>query len=581
MRVLLSSCVVAFLASSCGTYCANRLEECLSNDPSNRPFGTAALCHDAPNDSEPIVPASFTPPPPIMGGSLTVLPDGTFLAADADRSLVWHADRSGVLGTWGLSSDDVPGRVLAARGKAYVVLRRAGQLAELDLSNHTLTRLPTCVEPRGLIEFGDELLVGCASGEIRAFAADGTSRVFTQDALISDLRDLSVVDGKLIASTFRNAQFFEVTTGQARLLNQSTGSTRDVSGRLFSPRVAWRMRNDLIIAQDEQRSSLGALTTCPPYYGAPPGLLFGVVIPTVYRVDGSVKPVMQLPKAALPVDVAEVSGKIWVAAAGTNSLFTLDADAKEVRLDLEAQPTALATTPDGELVVFTREPARIDVLTPAGERITRVALPGNAVVSTGHELFHRATGQGVACASCHPEAGDDGNVWQFAEGARRTPTLRGGIANTAPFHWTGDQLDLSDLMKNIMVTRMGGGEQSPARTAALLEWLDVQPAMRPPEVNAESARRGQVLFESTAVGCASCHSGTQGTNNLNADVGTGGSFQVPRLTEATWRGTLFHDGRAESLAARFRSTVASDLHGSTSRLTESERADLLEYLKTR
>lgn len=580
MRVLVLSCVLAvsFLAASCNTsYCANRLEECLADTGPTPGFLSAGLCHDPPNFTEPVVPASFSPPPPIMGGSLTVLPDGTFLAADADRFLVWHADRNGVLGTWTLTPDDVPGRVLAARGKAYVVLRRAGQLAELDLSTHTLTRLPTCVEPRGLIEFGNELLVGCASGEIRAFALDGTSRAFANDTLLSDLRDLSVVDGKLIASTFRNAQFFEVRSARAWLLNQSTGSARDTSGRLFAPRVAWRMRGSLIIAQDEQRNSLGTVFTCPPYY-VPPG---GVVIPTVYRIDGSVKALMQMPKAAVPVDVAEVSGKIFVAAAGTSSIFTVDADAKEQRLELDGQPTALDVTPQGELVVFTREPSRIELFTPGGEQVARVTLPGNTVMSTGHELFHRATGQGVACASCHPEAGDDGNVWLFAEGARRTPTLRGGIASTAPFHWTGDQVNIETLIKNIMVIRMGGGEQSPERTKALLEWLDVQPAMRSPEVDVESARRGQVLFASNEVGCASCHSGAQGTNNLNADVGTGGTFQVPRLTEATWRGTLFHDGRALSLAARFSPTVASDAHGTTSQLTDAQRADLLEYLKTR
>lgn len=571
MRVLLL-CVVTLLAASCGSYCSVHPEECSASEAAFAQ-GRAAVCNDPPNDTEPV--ASFAPPPPIMGGSLTVLHDGTFLAADADRAVVWHADRHGVLGTWPLAPDELPGRVLAARGKAYVVLRRAAQLAELDLTTHTLTRWPTCVEPRGLVALGDDVLVGCATGELRAYAADGASRVFANDAHLADLRDLSAVNGRLLASTFRNAQLFEVRGGRAWMLPQATASAAMPDGRLFAPRVAWRLRGALLIAQEEQRSSLGPVTSCPPYYGTPPGFLFGVVVPTVYRVDDGVTPVVQLPRAAVPVDVAELRGRVFVASAGTNAVVSTD-----LRLELDGQPTGLATT-DTELVVFTRQPARLEVFTAGGERVGRVELGGGSVASTGHELFHRATGQGVACASCHPEGGDDGHVWRFAEGARRTPTLRGGLASTAPFHWAGDQRDLSELMTNIMVARMGGGAQSPARTRALLEWLDAQPALRAPEVNAQLARRGDVLFSSPEVGCATCHSGAQGTNNQNADVGTGGAFQVPRLAEVGWRGALFHDGRVDSLSSRFEGGAASDAHGRTSQLTDDERAALVEYLKTR
>ena len=47
-----------------------------------------------------------------------------------------------------------------------------------------------------------------------------------------------------------------------------------------------------------------------------------------------------------------------------------------------------------------------------------------------------AVGFGVdlACASCHPEGHDDGQVWNFsALGPRRTQSLAGGIAGTEPF----------------------------------------------------------------------------------------------------------------------------------------------------
>lgn len=202
-----------------------------------------------------------------------------------------------------------------------------------------------------------------------------------------------------------------------------------------------------------------------------------------------------------------------------------------------------------------------------------------SVFSTGHDVFHRATPKGIACASCHPEAGEDGHVWQFAEGARRTPSLRGGLAGTAPFHWSGDLADMSTLMRNVMNARMGGASQSAARTDALLGWLDAQPALRAPPVNAEAAARGQALFESSETGCAACHAGPLGTNNTTVDVGTGGPFQVPRLAELAWRAPFLHDGSLPGLDARV--LPVTDQHGKLSHLDATGRADLLEYLRTR
>ena len=63
---------------------------------------------------------------------------------------------------------------------------------------------------------------------------------------------------------------------------------------------------------------------------------------------------------------------------------------------------------------------------------------------TGHLIFHANAGGGLACASCHPEGGEDGRVWNFVcAGARRTQSIRGGISETAPFHWDGSEHDFS------------------------------------------------------------------------------------------------------------------------------------------
>ena len=88
-------------------------------------------------------------------------------------------------------------------------------------------------------------------------------------------------------------------------------------------------------------------------------------------------------------------------------------------------------------------------------------------------------------------------------------------------------------------------------------------------------------FESPGAACSSCHSGPKGTNNATVNVGTGASFQVPRLAEFAWRAPWFHDGRMGTLAARFDASSGGAAHGHVSQLTPGERADLLEYLRSR
>ena len=62
----------------------------------------------------------------------------------------------------------------------------------------------------------------------------------------------------------------------------------------------------------------------------------------------------------------------------------------------------------------------------------RIVLSMESRADTGHQLFHINAGGGLACASCHPEGGEDGRVWKFAcQGERRTQSIRGAISGTA------------------------------------------------------------------------------------------------------------------------------------------------------
>ncbi|MDP1829047.1 MAG: c-type cytochrome [Archangium sp.] len=583
------ACLAALLtAAGCQSYCATHLEECLAVRAANAAStggvggaGGARSCNGLSEDAAPI--ESSQPPPAITGGSLTAMPDGTWVAADADRSMVWHVGAEGVLGRYPLRAGDGPGRVLAMGPRAFIVLRSAGQLAELDLERHVLSRWDTCTEPRGLAVRGEELLVGCATGRIEAIAPTAPDRrtVVLDSPGLADLRDLTFDGSKLLVSTFRNAQVFEVQAGASPRVLNAPAPPPDASQRRFVPRVAWRMRDGLLVAQNELNSGLPPFFTCNQYYGPPAGFDTGVITTTLYRVAGDVRPIATVPSAVVPVDVAERDGVFAIASAGTNALVRVDvANKTQVTWPLPGQPTGVAFS-GKTLGVFLREPASLLTFALDGELLSNVSMNAGSVFSTGHDVFHRATLKGIACASCHPEAGEDGHVWQFAEGARRTPSLRGGLAGTAPFHWTGDLADMSQLMMNVMNARMGGASQSAARTDALLAWLDAQPALRAPPVNADAVARGQALFESSETGCASCHAGPLGTNNATVDVGTGGFFQVPRLSELAWRSPLLHDGSLSALDARVFPTAGPEQHGKLSHLDAAGRADLLEYLRTR
>lgn len=255
------------------------------------------------------------------------------------------------------------------------------------------------------------------------------------------------------------------------------------------------------------------------------------------------------------------------------------------------QVTAVAFTPRGDLIAQSREPAKLVVLRPHGvhEQATfrfEIPLGGGSVADTGHDLFHRDSGAGIACASCHAEGGDDGHTWRFSGlGVRRTQAMHVGLEGTAPFHWDGDLPDLGSLMTEVFVGRMGGVHQSAERLDALAAWLF---SLRPPtpmvEPGSPSAQRGKALFESEALGCADCHTGARLTDNRSYHVGTtdpGHLLQVPSLRGIGYRAPFLHTGCAPTLDARFDPGCGGgDLHGRTSHLRASEVSDLVAYLKS-
>ena len=261
-----------------------------------------------------------------------------------------------------------------------------------------------------------------------------------------------------------------------------------------------------------------------------------------------------------------------------------------VPLNDPAVAVAYNPASSNQIVVQTRQPSQVLIFDDLNQsfttppRIVALSHP-NDTLDTGFELFHRDSGGGIACASCHPEGGEDGKVWSFSiTGPRRTQPLDVGLEGTAPFHWDGELGGLGELMSEVFVARMGGVHESKERLASLQRFLfALEPIAPIRDAADEAVGRGKVLFESTETGCTTCHSGARLTNNRSYRVGTRSerALQVPSLVGVGYRAPFMHDGCASTLTARFDPNCGGgEEHGNTASLSSEQIADLVAYLES-
>jgi hypothetical protein len=571
---------------------------------------------------------------PISGGTLRVLSDGrTAVAADADRDLVYVVDlvTGTVKATVALQFGDEPGRLVEdADGHVHVALRGGGAVATIDPNlpsgQALVARRALCAAPRGLAfdKATSELHVACAGGELVSIAAAPSATKPTRTLMIDrDLRDVAVSSsGRLMVSTFRTAEIYTID-GQGTV-SKPQALTQDFQGRAAG--VAWRMleRPDgsCMVLHELSTQSI-TLGTFPGAYGQQKSLCGGIVSSTVTVVapDGdSAQPAAPLTGALVGADVAiSPSGSQMAVVSIANSdasqqvqfFDVVDSSSSQFNGNPCWQPSsstpadASANLPDpgtdglaapvgylppngqivavaydtrGNVIVQSREPATLQILT---QRRDAIALSQDSRFDDGHQLFHSATAGQIACVSCHPEGGEDGRVWSFQNlGARRTQSLRGGIMDTAPFHWSGDEPNMTSLMKDVFQGRMAGGTVDAQRVTALGAWLDKIPTIATSQrADGATIARGGGLFVSA--GCVACHNGPDFTNGMTVDVGTGGMFQVPQLHGLAFRAPYMHNGCAPTLRDRFKAGCGGDArHSAGGTLTDAQITDLVAYLET-
>lgn len=555
---------------------------------------------------------------PVSGGTLLVTKDGHAVASDPDRDLVHVVDiaQQKVVSV-PIEADDEPGRVVEGpAGTAYVAARRGGVVLAVDTAAGTARRISVCSAPRGLAYDAtlSRLYVACRSGLLAVVDTD-TDAIVARHKLDADLRDVLVSGDNLVVTRFKSAEVM-VVSRDGDVLRRSQPAAKSFSGSPVTPSVAYRalaLPQGGVLVGHVESSNNTLPSGAGAYYGASCGGSVADVTVSAMAPSSADRSALStvaagtLGGAAGPLDVAvapdgnrvaflatgnswsptgsQRPANLWLSSVSTVKGGTFNAgcsfggtsDSSTTAVGATGEPVAVAFDAAGQWVVQSREPAQLEF---QDRRI--VSLAADSRYDTGFAMFHMNTGGGIACTSCHPEAGEDGHTWNFSVGPRRSQTLEGGASQRSPFHWTGDLATFDDLVDEVMLKRMSLSATVDAeQRRALRDWIDTVPkAITADDLDKDAVERGRTLFENKELACNTCHGGADYTDNLPHNVGTGAEFITPSLVDVNMRAPLFHDGCAATLAGRFGPCGGGDAHGKTSNLTAADEADLVAFMQS-
>jgi YVTN family beta-propeller protein len=231
----------------------------------------------------------------------------------------------------------------------------------------------------------------------------------------------------------------------------------------------------------------------------------------------------------------------------------------------------------------------------------RVSLGGPAEPSLarkGESIFYdgkRSLDQWYSCHSCHYEGGgnavpidtlNDGSAVTF-----KTVLPLFDLDKTPPWTWHGWQTDLDKAMYKSLTDTMLGKQPTKDdidATIAFLKTLERAPnPFRQPDGSlTAAAERGRKVFESENASCINCHNGPYFTDGEIHDVGLGSSrdryrgFNTPSLLGVYRKVELLHDGRVSTLDELLTGPHNPAKVTGKGELSDAERRDLIEYLKS-
>lgn len=216
----------------------------------------------------------------------------------------------------------------------------------------------------------------------------------------------------------------------------------------------------------------------------------------------------------------------------------------------------------------------------------------------GEAIFYdgkRSLDQWYSCHTCHYEGGTNAEPMDtFNDGTAYTfktilPLYK--LNETAPYTWHGWQKELPAAMHKSMTDTMRGKDPTDRDVADMIAYLSTLDApVNPQRANdaplSAAAQRGEKVFNGETAGCANCHSGPRFTDGDNHEVGLRTSsdrypdFNTPSLIGVYRKPRLLHDGRARSLEQLLTGPHNPAKVTKKGELTDDDRKDLIEYLKT-
>jgi len=219
-------------------------------------------------------------------------------------------------------------------------------------------------------------------------------------------------------------------------------------------------------------------------------------------------------------------------------------------------------------------------------KISSESLP--AEVEAGRCQFFSAVdtqmagpGAGVSCSTCHFDGRTDGLTWRFEQGPRQTPSLAGFVSGTAPVTWTNGVASVAAEAMLTTELRMGGQSLKGERASEIQAYVDWSREVDVSEKGSgsDAVERGREIFNRSDVGCGTCHSGQQLTDNQSYAIFSDVPMNTPSLIGVAATAPYLHDGSAKTLADVL-TLAGSGQMGDVSSLSRQERGDLERYLKS-
>jgi YVTN family beta-propeller protein len=494
----------------------------------------------------------------------------------------------------------VPQTVTLDPTRAYVACDD-GRLVTIDLAAaRVLSSAKVGVELYGVVSDGERVFVS-DPGDSSVRVLDGTrvTRVATEEYP----RGLALSGTRLYVTHFRTGRISVIDTDSLAVTNViSTGPDSNLSqsitvagSRAYVPQTRTNTTNQSLLFD----------TTVFP--------VVSVVNIETHENQRQLRFALDVVDRPLnmPLDSAITdSGKLYVVHAGSDAVSAIDVATRKTgaHITVGSNPRGIALSADSHFAYVSNAlSGTVSVIDTATDkvvdtiRVTTIPLPSD--ILNGKILFHTAARTSLAkdawisCATCHFDGSVDGRTWFFKDGPRNTTPIF-GVSATLPMHWSGDLDELQDVESTVRTIQAGTGlaageahcepacdrgAPNAGRSKDLDDLAAFMAALRPPQRDAtlsDAAVRGRALFASAD--CTSCHPPPLYTDRTRHDVGTGNdpkerkgsAFDTPSLRGLYDTAPYLHDGSAATL----HDVLAR--HGDARALTASERADLVEFLRS-